>query len=147
MTSNLPQKTHDELNQSIEAMITQIEFLEEKQSLSFNKYTNDMTEKQSIERSFTGLRQHMVRLCKTAVEFETGSKTSHRKNSIRKAIELYIIQDDERYLEAFSFGEKLAKTYGPDAKDELVYNSLQNYLDRYRDFVNDFIDYIESYSS
>lgn len=89
---------------------------------------------EAIERNVSQLRNHQ----QLSHEEYTSSDEQDRRDAIeRKFVKLAeaTVDMSERLRTAVGFRDVLAHTYGPIVNDDIVYDALQNDLERYVDFV------------
>ncbi len=79
-------------------------------------------------------------LCKQ----ERGAVPDHRKATITALEDGGLVTNElaDQLREAVGFRDVLAHTYGPIVNDDLVYDALQNGLERYVEFVAAVDDYL-----
>ena len=124
--------------EAIEELVTQ---LRAHQEVSHEEYTDPTAQdrRDAIERKFVKLTEATLdiatELCKQ--EGESRDLPERRKALIEYLASEDIIEEDlaEQLKEAVGFRDVLAHTYGPIVNDDIVYDALQNSLERYIAFV------------
>nr|WP_255455297.1 DUF86 domain-containing protein [Natrialba sp. INN-245] len=132
---------------AIEAIERNVSQLETYQELSRAEYRADkhLEQREAVERKFEKLIAATVDVAETVLAAECGSVPDRRKDAITDLETSGIIGDDlaQQLHEAIAFRDVLAHTYGPIVNDDIVYDALQNSLDRYVAFAEAIHEYLE----
>lgn len=91
----------------------------------------------AVERKFEKLAEATLDAA-TQITKQEGRRVPERRKARIDAIKALDVVDADladRLREAVAFRDVLAHTYGAIVNDDLVYDALQNGLDRYVDFV------------
>lgn len=133
----------------LEAIERDLNRLRELQSLTIDDYTADGNQdvRAVVERRFETLTEATLDVSRQLVRQEGRSVPDRRKATIDVLEDLGILDSDvsERLREAVAFRDVLAHTYGPVIDDELVYDALQDGLDRFVLFVQAVDRYVTSF--
>ncbi|ERH05537.1 MAG: hypothetical protein J07HN4v3_01138, partial [Halonotius sp. J07HN4] len=91
----------------------------------------------AVERKFEKLTAAVIDVAETVLRIEAGSVPDRRKAVITELETVGVIDAElgEKLRAAVGFRDVLAHTYGPVVNDDIVYDALQNSLDRYVAFV------------
>lgn len=123
----------------VQAIERNLEELRQFQRLPLEEYVREENRltRDAVERKFEKLVAATVDVGRTILRAEDVAIPAHRKRTIAKLDEREIIPDDlsDELQDAVGFRDVLAHTYGPIIKDELVYDALQDGLDRFVHFV------------
>jgi uncharacterized protein YutE (UPF0331/DUF86 family) len=124
---------------AVEDIEQNITDLQELQDLSREEYQADETQLQrdAVERKFEKLTAAVLDIAETILRAENVPVPGNRKATITVLRELEVIDSDlkERLEAAVGFRDVLAHSYGPIVNDDIVYDALQNELERYIQFV------------
>ena len=130
----------------IEAINKNLIDLRELQRLSWDEYRDDdhRLHRAAVERTFVQLTAATIDIANSILSAERRSVPDHRKASIVALRELDVIDEDleSRLREAVGFRDVLAHSYGPIVNDRIVYEALQDDLERYREFVDAVDEYL-----
>lgn len=143
----LPNEKSEIINEKIKDIIQDVEYIDEiieqfEDAEDYNKNAS-RDKKLATERIVTGLRQHMVNVCREILEYEIGMKPDKRKAAVEMCIDNGYIRSGQEYTDAFSFGEATAKVYGRDVDDIKLYNGIVGLPKIYRKFCRDLADYLD----
>lgn len=138
---SFPAERANRIADAVEAMEDLVAQLQSYQKLSHEEYTDPTAQdrRDAIERKFVKLTEATLdiatELCKQ--ESEDRDPPERRKAQIEYLASEDIIGEDlaEQLKEAVGFRDVLAHTYGPIVNDDIVYDALQNSLERYIAFV------------
>lgn len=138
----------DRLNRILDAVETieaSIGTLARKQSVSFEAYVTDSDTQDIVERRFVKMTEAAIDIAEVLVKHERGNPPASNPQSMRALEELGILSATtaEEMAQAARFRNVLAHTYGNIIDHDMVYNALQD-LERYRQFIVDVRDYLES---
>jgi len=144
----LPADRANRMADAVETIERNVSQLRRHQQLSHDEYTRsgEHDRRDAIERKFVKLAGAMVDIASELCKQERETRPEQRKERIRVLAEEEIITESlsERLQAAIGFRDVLAHTYGPIVNDDIVYDALQNDLDRYVDFVVAIRDYLDS---
>lgn len=138
----------DRLNRILDAVETieaSLGVLARKQSVSLETYYDDTDTQDIVERRFVKMTEAALDIAEELVKHERGSPPTSNPESMRTLEDLGIISATtaEEMAQAARFRNVLAHTYGDIIDHDMVYNALQD-LERYRQFVVEVRDYLES---
>ncbi|WP_276256783.1 type VII toxin-antitoxin system HepT family RNase toxin [Halomontanus rarus] len=138
----------DRLNRILTAVDTieaSLGVLARKQSLSREAYRADSDSRDIVERRFVKMTEAAIDIGEELVKHERGSPPRSNPESMRALRELDILSDStaDEMVQGAQFRNVLAHTYGDIIDHDVVYNALQD-LERYRQFVLEIRDYLES---
>lgn len=123
---------------AIEDIERNVSGLERYRSLSRAEYCTEdaLDRREAVERKFEKLIAATVDIAETIHTVEGKSVPARRKDAITGLEEAGVIDGDlgHKLREAVGFRDVLAHTYGPIINDDIVYDALQNSLDRYVEF-------------
>lgn len=124
---------------AVEDIERNVSDLRELQELSRSEYRSDANgfRRDAVERKFEKLTAATLDIAKTILRIERETVPERRKRVISELHAIGVIDDelDRKLREAVGFRDVLAHSYGPIVNDDLVYDALQNSLDRYVHFV------------
>jgi len=124
--------------------------LQDLQPLSRSEYKADGKQdlRDATERKFEKTTEAVLDIAETILKLESESVPGRRKETITALEDRTVIDSNlaDRLREAVEFRDVLSHTYGPIVNDDIVYDSLQNALDRYVEFVEAVSEYLESLS-
>lgn len=122
--------------ESIERLVTQ---LRGHQDLTHEEYTDptEQDRRDAIERKFVKLTEATMDIATELGKQEAETLPEQRKARIDTLVSQGIVDKrlGERLKAAVGFRDVLAHTYGPIVNDDIVYDALQNDLERYVEFV------------
>lgn len=135
----LPADRANRIADAVEAIERNVSQLRNHQQLSHEEYTSsdEQDRRDAIERKFVKLAEATVDIASELCKQERETVPEKRKERITALAEEGIIDEQlsERLRTAVGFRDVLAHTYGPIVNDDIVYDALQNDLERYVDFV------------
>lgn len=116
------------------------------QELSRDEYRADENreKREAVERKFEKLIAASVDAGETVLAAEGESIPDRRKDVITRLERIGVLDDAlcQKMHEAIGFRDVLAHTYGPIVNDDIVYDVLQNGLDRYVEFAETIHGYL-----
>jgi len=122
--------------------------LREIQTLSREEYKSNQNHdlRDATERKFEKLAEAVLDIGESILKHEEITAPSRRKETVSKVEDAGVIGQDlsERLQEAVEFRDVLSHTYGPIVNDDIVFDSMQNSLERYVEFVEAIDDYLSS---
>lgn len=138
----------DRLNRILNAIDTieaSLGVLARKQPLSREAYRTDSDSRDIVERRFVKMTEAAIDIGEELVKHERGLSPASNPESMRALRELGILSGSmaDEMAQAAQFRNVLAHTYGNIIDHDVVYNALQD-LERYRQFVLEVRDYLES---
>jgi len=123
----------------IEAIERTVGELRSLQDLSRAAYKSDdnRIQRDAVERKFEKLTAAVVDVAETVLRIEDVSVPDRRKVTISELESVGVVDAElgEKLRAAVGFRDVLAHTYGPIVNDDIVYDALQNSIDRYVEFV------------
>lgn len=133
---------------AVESIERTVARLRSAQSLSREEYDaqENIETREAVERRFETLTAAVIDIAETVCRVERGRVPDSRKAAIA-ALEADGVLDADlarRLREAVGFRDVLAHAYGPVINDDIVYDALQNSLDRYVEFVEAIRQYMEA---
>lgn len=135
----LPPDRANRIADAVEAIERDVLRLRELRGTSRDEYGDEDNQdlRDAVERKFEKLAEATLDVANQIVEQEGRRVTNRRKATIDAIEELGVVEPElaDRLRRAVAFRDVLAHTYGPIVNDDLVYNALQNSLDRYVEFV------------
>jgi uncharacterized protein YutE (UPF0331/DUF86 family) len=135
----LPADRANRIADAVEAIERNVSDLRTYQQLTREEYTSsaEQDRRDAIERKFVKLTEAMIDIASELCKQERDTLPEKRKDKITALAEEGIIEEAlaERLRAAVGFRDVLAHTYGPIVNDDIVYDALQNDLERYVDFV------------
>ena len=138
----------DRLNRilnAVETIETSLGVLARKQTLSREAYHADSDTQDIVERRFVKMTEAAIDIGGELAKHERGTPPASNPQSMRALEELGILSAStaDEMAQGARFRNVLAHTYGNIIEHDVVYNALQD-LDRYRQFVIEVRDYLES---
>ncbi len=94
-------------------------------------------QRDAVERKFEKLTAAVIDIAETILRAENVAVPGNRKATITALREPEVIDSDlkEKLEAAVGFRDVLAHSYGPIVNDDIVYDALQNEVERYIQFV------------
>ena len=141
----LPEDSLDRILDAVETIEASLQILAQKQSVSREVYRTDLETQDIVERRFVKMTEAAIDIAEELVKHERGSPPPSNPESMRILGELGILSSEtaDEMAQGARFRNVLAHTYGDIIDHDVVYNALQD-LERYRDFVVEVRDYLES---
>ena len=129
--------------EAIERTVSELRTLQNVSRATYKSDDNRMR-RDAVERKFEKLTAAVVDVAKTVLRIEGRSVPDHRKATVSELAAAGVIDDElaEQLRAAVGFRDVLAHTYGPIVNDDIVYDALQNSLERYVRFVERIDDYL-----
>lgn len=145
-TDDVPPDRANRIADAVEDVERNVTRLRTYQHLSRDEYTaaDEQDRRDAVERKFVKLTAAVVDVATELCKQERGDAPDKRKDVI-EALEADGILDPDladRLREAIGFRDVLAHTYGPIIRDDIVYDALQNDLERYVAFVEAVDEYL-----
>lgn len=130
---------------AVETIEASLGILARKQSLSREEYYTDTESQDIVERRFVKMTEAAIDISEVLVKHERGSPPESNPKSMQALEELGILSTStaSEMAQGARFRNVLAHTYGDIIEHDVVYNALQD-LDRYRQFLVEVRDYLES---
>lgn len=124
---------------AVEDIERNVERLRELRNVSFSEYTSEGNQdlRDAVERKFEKLTEAILDIAGQILKEEVGKAPLRRKLKITEIENEGIIGPKlaERLRDSVEFRDVLSHTYGPIVNDEIVYEAMQNSLDRYVEFL------------
>lgn len=141
----LPADSLNRILNAVETIEESLQILAQKQSVSREVYRTDLETQDIVERRFVKMTEGAIDIAEELVKHKRGSPPSSNPDSMRILGELGILSSEtaDEMAQGARFRNVLAHTYGDIIDHDVVYNALQD-LERYRDFVVEVRDYLES---
>lgn len=131
---------------AVEDIETNVSRLRGYQNLSRAEYLDaaNREKREAVEREFEKLTAAVVDISQTILKAENIDVPDHRKAVIAELDSLDIVDAAlaQKLRDAIGFRDVLAHSYGPIVNDDLVYDALQNSLERYVSFVEAVSEYL-----
>lgn len=136
----------------LERILAAVETIEEslgvlagKQDTSREEYKRDSDVRDIVERRFVKMTEATIDIGEEVVKHERGVPPESNPGTMRTLGELNIVSTTiaEEMAQATRFRNVLSHTYGDIIDHDAVYRALQD-LERYRTFVSDIRDHLES---
>lgn len=135
----LPADRANRIADAVESIERDVVRLRELQAISREEYGAEDNQdlRDAVERKFEKLAEATVDVATQITRQEGRGVPGRRKDRIDAIEDLAVVDADlaDRLREAIAFRDVLAHTYGAIVNDDLVYDALQNGLDRYVEFV------------
>ncbi|WP_415380306.1 type VII toxin-antitoxin system HepT family RNase toxin [Halosimplex sp. TS25] len=149
-TDEMPAERANRIADAVEDVERNVSRLRDRQSLSRDEYKAEGNHdlRDATERKFEKLAEAILDIAEAILKQEDETVPSRRKETIAAVERVGIIDSElsDRLQEAIEFRDVLSQTYGPIVNDDIVYDSLQNALERYVEFVEAVHDYLSSSS-
>jgi uncharacterized protein YutE (UPF0331/DUF86 family) len=131
--------------ESIERTVTRLRSVQSLSRAAYGGQENVET-REAVERRFETLAAATIDVAETICRIERGHVPDSRKAAITALEDDGVLGADlaRRLREAVGFRDVLAHAYGPVVNDDIVYDALQNSLDRYVEFVDAIRQYMEA---
>jgi uncharacterized protein YutE (UPF0331/DUF86 family) len=131
---------------AVEDIETNVSRLRSYQSLSRDQYLSAeyRETREAVEREFEKLTAAVVDIAQTILKAEGIAVPDHRKATVDELETLGILDSAlaQKLRDAIGFRDVLAHSYGPIVNDDIVYDALQNSLERYVLFVEAIAEYL-----
>ena len=136
----LPPDRANRIADAVESIERDVVRLRELQAVTRQEYGADDAQdlRDAVERKFEKLAEATLDVATQIAKQEGRRVPARRKDRIDAIEDLDVLGADlaDRLREAVAFRDVLAHTYGAIVNDDLVYDALQNGLDRYVEFVS-----------
>lgn len=133
---------------AVEDIETNVSQLRTYQTLSRDEYRADENRetREAVERKFEKLTAAVLDVARTVLKAEGITVPDQRKAVIAELERQGVIDADlaQQLRDAIGFRDVLAHAYGPIVNDDIVYDALQNSLDRYVAFVEAVSVYLDA---
>lgn len=122
--------------EAIERTVTELRDLQGISRAAYKRDENRLR-RDAVERKFEKLTAAVIDVGETVLRIERESIPDRRKAVVTELEAVGVIDAAlaEKLRAAVGFRDVLAHTYGPVVNDDIVYDALQNSLDRYVSFV------------
>lgn len=139
----------DRLNRILDAVETiekSIGVLARKQRLDRTEYKTDPETRDIVERRFVKMTEAAIDIAEELVKQERGEPPASNPESMHLLDEVGVLSTEtaDEMAQAARFRNVLSHTYGQIIDHDVVYNALQEDLERYRTFVVETREYLES---
>lgn len=145
-TDEMPAERANRIADAVEDIEENVSRLRELQELSREEYKAESNRdlRDATERKFEKLTEAALDIAEAILKQERKTVPSRRKDVVAAIEQAGIIGPDldGRLQEAVEFRDVLSHTYGPIVNDDIVFDSLQNSLDRYVEFVEAVDEYL-----
>lgn len=135
----MPPELANRIADAVEDIEQNIGDLQDLQDLSREAYRaeENQLQRDAAERKFEKLTAAVIDIAETLLRAEDLAVPDNRKATITALHRRGIIDSDleEKLEAAVGFRDVLAHSYGPIVNDDIVYDALQNDLERYIQFV------------
>lgn len=130
---------------AVETIEASLGVLASKQSVSREAYKGDSDTRDVVERRFVKMTEASIDVAEEIVKHERGEPPGSNPSSMRALGDLDILPPTlaEEMAQGARFRNVLSHTYGDVIDDDVVYNALQD-LERYRQFVHEVRDHLDS---
>ena len=120
--------------------------LARKQKLSRGEYKTELETRDIVERRFVKMTEAAIDIGEQLVKHERGDPPTSNPESMEQLAEIGVLSTDtaEQMAQAARFRNVLSHTYGQIIDHDVVYNALQEDLERYRAFVVETRDHLDS---
>lgn len=130
---------------AVETIEASLGVLSRKQSTSREAYHADSDTQDIVERRFVKMTEAAIDIGEELVKHERGTPPTSNPESMRalEKLDILSVSTADAMAQGARFRNVLAHTYGDIIEHDVVYNALQD-LERYRQFVIEIRDYLES---
>jgi uncharacterized protein YutE (UPF0331/DUF86 family) len=147
MTSeSFPEDRLSRILDAVETIEESIGVLAGKQQLSRKEYKANPESRDVVERRFVKMTEATIDTGEELLKQERGAPPESNPESMRRLDEIGVLSTGtaEQMAQAAQFRNVLSHTYGQIIDHDVVYNALQDDLERYRTFVVETRDYLDS---
>jgi uncharacterized protein YutE (UPF0331/DUF86 family) len=145
-TDEIPAERATRIADAVEDIERNVSRLRELRELSREEYTSEenLDLRDATERKFEKLAEAVLDIAESILKQEGVTVPDRRKPTIATLEEKGIIDTElsGRLREAVEFRDVLSHTYGPIVNDDIVFDALQNSLERYVEFVEAVDEYL-----
>ena len=129
--------------EAIERTVTELRDIQGVSRAAYKRDENRLR-RDAVERKFEKLTAAVIDVGETVLRIERGTVPDRRKAVVTELEAVGVIDPElgEKLRAAVGFRDVLAHTYGPVVNDDIVYDALQNSLDRYVVFVERIDQYL-----
>jgi uncharacterized protein YutE (UPF0331/DUF86 family) len=147
-TDEMPAERATRIADAVEDIERNVQRLRERRSLTRSEYKSDENYdlRDATERKFEKLAEAVLDIAESILKQEGITVPDRRKATIA-ALEGIGVADDGlsgRLQEAVEFRDVLSHTYGPIVNDDIVFDAVQNSLERYVEFVEAVDEYLSA---
>lgn len=147
-TDEMPADRANRIADAVESIERNVSRLREVQQVSRSEYKAEDSQdlRDATERKFEKLTEAVLDVAEEILKQEHVSVPQRRKDKITAIERTGMIGADlaKRLRETVEFRDVLSHTYGPIVNDDIVYDAVQNSLERYVEFVEAVDEYFES---
>lgn len=142
----------DRLNRILDAVETieeSVGVLVRKQRLDREEYKADSETRDIVERRFVKMTEAAIDIAEELVKQERGEPPASNPESMQLLGEVGVLSTEtaEQMAQAARFRNVLSHTYGQIIDHDVVYNALQDDLERYRALVVEVRNHLDSISA
>lgn len=144
-TDELPADRLDRILTAVETIEESLGVLARKQRISREAYKADSDTRDIVERRFVKMTEASIDIGEELVTHRRGQPPASNPEAMRTLGEVSVLSATtaEGMAQAARFRNVLSHTYGDIIDHDVVYNALRD-LDRYRTFVREVHDYLDS---
>ncbi|MFH5802250.1 DUF86 domain-containing protein [Haladaptatus sp. CMAA 1911] len=144
-TEDFPADRLNRILTAVETIEESLGVLARKQQLSREAYKANSDSRDIVERRFVKMTEASIDIGEELVKYERGQPPRSNPESMRALGEIGVLTPAtaEQMAQGARFRNVLSHTYGRIIDHDTVYNALQD-LERYRTFVVEIRDYLES---
>jgi uncharacterized protein YutE (UPF0331/DUF86 family) len=145
-TDSFPDDRLNRILDAVETIEESIGVLTRKQHLDREEYKADSEARDVVERRFVKMTEAAIDIAETLVKQERGEPPASNPESMHLLDEVGVLSTGtaERMAQAARFRNVLSHTYGRIIDHDVVYNALQDDLERYRTFVVEVREHLDS---
>lgn len=147
MTSEeLPEDRLSRILDAVETIEKSIGVLARKQQLGREEYKADAETRDVVERRFVKMTEAAIDIGEELVKQEQNEPPASNPKSMRLLAEVGVLSMEtaEQMAQAARFRNVLSHTYGQIIDHDVVYNALQENIERYRTFVVEVREYLDA---
>ena len=144
-TGEFPADRLNRILTAVETIEESLGVLARKQRISRDEYKTDSDTRDIVERRFVKMTEASIDIGEELIKHERGQPPASNPESMRALSEISVLSPTlaEEMAQGARFRNVLSHTYGNIIDHDVVYNALQD-LDRYRTFVQEVRDYLDT---
>ena len=145
-TGSFPKDRLNRILDAVETIEESIGVLVRKQQFGRDEYKADPETRDVVERRFVKMTEAAIDIGEELVKQERSEPPGSNPESMRMLAAVGVLPTEtaEQMAQAARFRNVLSHTYGQIIDHDVVYNALQEDLERYRTFVVEVREYLES---